>query len=113
MSGHHLGLALAPSNYLQDDQQQTNLMTAPSSNLAGEASPPSNMMTGEMTDLDQWQINFQQHMTMPEDATGQLFNAQDNFTFTEEYDVPFEGSGSVMLGNTQDQSFWPRQQGKR
>lgn len=108
MSSHFSGLALPPSNFLRNDQQRTSLMTALSSDLAGETSAPSGMMTGGMTDLDTW--DFQQNMT---DATGQPFGPQGNFGFTEDYDVPFEASGSDMLGQTQYPSYWPRQQGKR
>jgi len=112
MNNHHLALALEPSNFLQNVPQQSNQMTAPSSNLVGEASPPSNMMPGEMADIDNWQISFEQDMTMSEDATGELFNEQHNFTFTEDYNVQFQGSGSEMLANTQGPSFWHKQQGK-
>jgi hypothetical protein len=111
ISSHHTGLALSTSSFLRNDQEQNNLMTALSRNLAGEASAPSSMMSGEMTDLDAWQINFQQDMA--EDATGQLFGPQGSFGFTEDYDVAFQPPGPAMLGNSQDQSFWPRQQGKR
>jgi hypothetical protein len=108
MSSHHPGLTLPASNFLRNDQQHTSLMTALPGDLVVEASAPSDMMAGEITDLDQW--DFQQDMT---DATGQLFDPQGNFGFTEDYDVPFEASGPDMLGHTQDQSYWLRQQGKR
>ncbi len=107
MSSHVPGLALPPSNFLRNDQQQTSLMTGISSELAGETSVASGMMTEQMPDLDTW--DFPPNMT---DARGQPFSPQGNFEFPEDYDVPFETSGSDLLGHSQFQ-FWPRQQGKR
>jgi hypothetical protein len=107
MNSHHPELALASSNFLSNNQQQSGLMATFSRNLAGETSAPSGMITGEMTDLETW--DFHQNMA---DETGQLFDPQDNFGFPD-YEVPFEASGSDMLEQTQDQSYWPRQQGKR
>jgi len=106
MSSHHPGLTISPSNFLRNNQQQTSLITALSSNLANEASAPSGMMTGE--DLNTW--DFEQNMT---DATDQLFDPQGNFGFTEDYNVPFGASGPDMLGHTHNQSYWARQQEKR
>lgn len=100
MSSHLPGLVLQPSNFLRNDQQQTSIMTTLSCSLAGGTSAPSDMMTGEMTDLDTW--DFQPDMT---DTTGQPFGPQGNFGFQEDYDVPFETSGSEMLGHTQYQSY--------
>jgi hypothetical protein len=99
MSINHPGLSLAPSNFLSNDQQQTNLMRTLSSSLAGETSAPSGMITGELTDIG-W--NYQQEMP---DGTGQLYVPQDNFEFPEDYVDQFQASGSDMLGHTQDQSY--------
>jgi hypothetical protein len=77
-------------------------------NLPLMAEPNDIAPVFQMTDLDQW--DFQPNMT---DSTGQLFVSQGNFDFTQDNDFPFEASGSEMLGDTQDQSYWLRQQGKR